>query len=151
MYEGIVFLKWSKACLVNGIMTFLFFFFQIQFASAEIVTDITQKKQWVLWAKPRICVIPLDLSICKMETEIYWVGSKKTNICLRSSEKKTAVHCWDNAQQGHLLQSIVMGKQITYWLAYFGKKEVLVETKIRLISFPQKRARRRRRHIWSLL
>lgn len=151
MRSLLVSLKWLVVRLMNSVIILMCLSLQVQSVYGDILPENPQTKQWMLWAKPRICVIPLDLTLCEMETEIHWTGHTKANICLLSSEKNATVHCWNDAQQGHLLQSITMDKQITYWLAYLGEKEVLVETHIRLISFPQKRARRRRRHIWSLL
>ncbi len=118
---------------------------------AESVSEKNSESFWKLWAKPRICVIPSDHRLCKMETELGWLSFEQADICLSSSEKEAALYCWKNAQGGHLLQSIVTEKPITFWLKRLGEKEVLIKTQIRIIRFPKKQIRRRRRHIWSLL
>lgn len=129
--------------------------FQIQIVHAEDLSDAkseaNRNNPWLLWAKPRICVIPSDRRICKMETDLDWSGFEQADICLSSSEKDSALHCWRDALEGHLAQNIITEKQITYWLNRAGEEEVLVKTQIRIISFPKKQVRRRRRHIWSLL
>jgi hypothetical protein len=129
--------------------------FQIQIVHAESVSEVESEANkynpWLLWAKPRICVVPSDRLICKMETDLGWSGIEQADICLSSSEKDAALHCWRDALKGHLAQNIITEKQITYWLNRAGEEEVLVKTQIRIISFPKKQVRRRRRHIWSLL
>lgn len=106
---------------------------------------------WTLWAKPRICVLPSEHLICKMETDIIWTSKKEDNICLLSSKDNAVLHCWSNASGGQIAQTINSDKQITYWLTHEGEDKVLIKTMIRIIRFPQKRIRRRRRHVWSLL
>ena len=118
---------------------------------AESVSEKNSENFWKLWAKPRVCVIPADHRLCKMETELAWLSFEQADICLSSSEKQAAVHCWKNAQGGHLLQNIMTEKPISFWLNREGEEEVLIKTQIRIIRFPKKQVRRRRRHIWSLL
>ncbi len=86
-----------------------------------------------------------------METDIAWAGFEQTDICLSSSNNKTVLQCWRNALDGHLWQKIITEEPITYWLNRAGENEILIKTQIRIISFPKKQVRRRRRHIWSLL
>lgn len=126
--------------------------FQVQTIHAENSPEASSESPWKLWAKPRICVIPSDRRICKMETDVGWAGFEQADICLSSDDDGVAVlQCWRNALEGSLLQSIMTEKPITYWLNRTGEKEVLIKTEIRIISFPKKQVRRRRRHIWSLL
>jgi hypothetical protein len=147
MHKRKAHLKLSKHCAVSLILLI----FQIQFIHAESLTEAKSNSLWQLWAKPRICVIPSDRRVCKMETDIAWAGFEQTDICLSSSNNKTVLQCWRNALDGHLWQKIITEEPITYWLNRAGENEILIKTQIRIISFPKKQVRRRRRHIWSLL
>ncbi|MCH9698417.1 MAG: DUF3019 domain-containing protein, partial [Gammaproteobacteria bacterium] len=80
-----------------------------------------------------------------------WTGSIIADICLLWSEQTEALQCWNNAQNGQLLQSIDTENAVKFWLSRPGDDQVLVETQIRIVNIPPRRIRRRRRHIWSLL
>ncbi|MCK5828809.1 MAG: DUF3019 domain-containing protein [Methylococcales bacterium] len=127
-----------------------FLFLQIQTALAEPV-DTTDSNSWTIWSKPRICVLPSERLLCKMQTDIFWSGEKEDDICLLSSPNDTILQCWSGAIKGQITQTINSDKQIAYWLTHEGENKVLVKTMIRIIRFPQKKIRRRRRHVWSLL
>ncbi len=141
-------LKFS-ALLRNCIIGFILLFGKP--LQAEPPANADNRTVWQLWAKPRICVMPSNRRQCHMETDIIWSGLKTADICLLSSQKNASLRCWRNAQGGHVLQTIASNKPITYWLTRPGEDKVLVETRIRIVSIPPKRVRRRRRHIWSLL
>lgn len=133
----------------NGAIGLMLLFGKPLYAESPANTETST--HWQLWAKPRICVIPSNRRQCHMETDIIWSGLKAADICLSSSQKENSLQCWHNAQSGHVLQTIASNKPITYWLTRPGEDQVLVETQILIVSVPQKRVRRRRRHIWSLL
>ncbi len=118
---------------------------------AEPSSNLHESNPWKLWAKPRICVLPSKHRLCKMETDIIWLGKNEDDICLLSSQNNAILHCWTNASAGQVVQEINSDKQVTYWLIREGENKVLVKTIIRIINFPQRRVRRRRRHVWSLL
>ncbi|MEE9338280.1 MAG: DUF3019 domain-containing protein [Methylococcaceae bacterium] len=121
----------------------------------SLLADPSSNKQevnsWKLWAKPHICVLPSERRLCKMETDIIWLGKNEDDICLLSSQNNAILHCWTNASSGQVVQEINSDKQITYWLTREGENKVLVKTIIHIVNFPQRRVRRRRRHVWSLL
>lgn len=129
---------------------FCMFLFQAQLLWAEPFNN-TESSTWKLWAKPRICVLPSDHLLCEMETDLIWLGEKEDNICLFSSLNNAILHCWSNAEKGEITQSFKSDKPISYWLTLKGNNKILVKTSIRIIQFPQRKIRRRRRHVWSLL
>ena len=106
---------------------------------------------WTLSIKPRICIMPQNQQLCEMESDIFWSGQTKADICLLSSMQSDNVQCWSNALQGHLIEKIVINKQISYWLSPTGSNKVLVKSQILIVTIPDKNTKRRRRHIWSLL
>lgn len=138
-----------KCC--SQFLGIILFLFSAESLFAETLNNESPTGPWTLWAKPRICVVPSDHLTCKMVTDIYWLGSKTDNICLLSSEDNDILQCWTNASAGQIAQTINSDKQIIYWLSRKGKRKILVKTNIRIVKFPQKRIRRRRRHVWSLL
>ena len=111
----------------------------------------SQENSWQLWAKPRICVMPSNVLMCKMETDFNWTGVEQADICLLSSQQNAILQCWTHTDKGQLLQQIESDKLITYWLSRSNEEEILVKTVVRVVTIPQRSIRRRRRHIWSLL
>ncbi len=109
------------------------------------------ENSWQLWAKPRICVMPSNVLMCKMETDFNWIGVEQADICLLSSQQNAILQCWTHTDKGQLLQQIESDKLITYWLSRFNEDKILVKTVVRVVTIPQRSIRRRRRHIWSLL
>lgn len=126
----------------------LFFLIHNPFVLAE---SNSQENSWQLWAKPRICVMPSNAVLCKMDTDFSWTGVKQTDICLLSSQQNSILQCWTHADRGQSLQQITSDKLITYWLSRSNEDETLVKTVVRVVTIPQRSVRRRRRHIWSLL
>jgi len=120
--------------------------------SAFVIAESNRhENSWQLWAKPRICVMPSNALLCKMETDFNWTGIKQADICLLSSQQNAILHCWTQADRGQLLQQIASDKLITYWLSRSNEDKILVKTVVRVVTIPQRPVRRRRRHIWSLL
>ena len=111
----------------------------------------SHENSWQLWAKPRICVMPSNVLMCKMETDFNWIGVEQADICLLSSQQNAILQCWTHSDKGQLLQQIESDKLITYWLSRSNEDEILVKTVVRVVTIPQRSIRRRRRHIWSLL
>lgn len=111
----------------------------------------SQVDLWELWAKPRICVVSAEKLSCKMDTGIAWLGQQEADICLSSSQQTGVLQCWINASDGEMIQVIDSNKKITYSLTRQGGSQALAEIIIRIVKIPQKKVRRRRRHVWSLL
>jgi hypothetical protein len=111
----------------------------------------SHENSWQLWAKPRICVMPSNVLMCKMETDFNWIGVEQADICLLSSQQNAILQCWTHTDKGQLLQQIKSDKLITYWLSRSNEDKILVKTVVRVVTIPQRSIRRRRRHIWSLL
>ncbi|MCF6202704.1 MAG: DUF3019 domain-containing protein [Methylococcaceae bacterium] len=133
------------------LLSLIVFFCQTPSPLAEPSNSKQGSTPWKLWAKPRICVLPSKHRLCKMETDIFWRGKNEDDICLLSSQDNAILQCWTNASAGQVVQEIYSDKQITYWLTREGENKVLVKTIIHIVNFPQRRVRRRRRHVWSLL
>ncbi len=146
MKKQISLIKWFGL-----ILSLIVIYCQTQSLVAEPLNNRQESNPWKLWAKPRICVLPSEYRSCKMETDIIWLGKNEDDICLLSSQDNAILQCWTNASAGQIVQEINSDKQITYWLTREGEKKVLVKTIIHIVNFPQRRVRRRRRHVWSLL
>jgi hypothetical protein len=118
---------------------------------AETPDNTIEADLWTLLAKPRICVSSTEKLLCKMETDIVWLGQEEADICLSSSKNLDALQCWISSSKGKVFQEINSDKKITYWLTRQGESHALAKIVIRIVKIPQKKIRRRRRHVWSLL
>lgn len=110
-----------------------------------------EQSGWRMEIKPKVCVIPESRSQCEVDAEISWVGKQTANICLLSSEQDAVLQCWNNAIYGSSVESIISSRQVIFHLVPEGKDDVLAECVMWVVTVPEKRTRRRRRHIWSLL
>lgn len=118
---------------------------------AESADSASESDVWELWAKPRICVSSEERLSCEMETDIVWLGEQEADICLSSSIDTDVLQCWVSSSGGEVIQEIDSRKKITYWLTRHGSSQALAKITIRIVKIPQKKVRRRRRHVWSLL
>ncbi len=109
------------------------------------------KPAWQLWAKPRICVLPANKIHCEMETELNWTASLEANVCLSSSQQKKKLHCWQQSINGRLNYLVYTESRVYFWLTYPNESTPLIKTFVHIVNLPEKKIRKRRRRIWSLM
>lgn len=107
--------------------------------------------QWRLWAKPRICVLPANKIYCEMQSQLAWESEGKASVCLFSSQQASDIKCWQEALNGELAYWLRSSTNIDFWLSYPEQEKPLIKTTVHVVNLPERRVRKRRRRIWSLM
>jgi len=104
-----------------------------------------------LVVKPSICVSYDSEMPCKMAMQVSWEGRTEADICLREMMQEPQIHCWENASRGSVDIRYPDTADLVYQLVEESSSAVLAEAQVRIINRDLRSARKRRRHVWSIL
>lgn len=117
------------------------------------VTTMADPDEVVLTARPGLCILQdPELSECMMALELKWNAARDSDLCLYHSRADAPLQCWSSVSNGRFLSKLTSHEDVSYWLQRSHADQQLARITVRVVSLAQRNpARRRRRHVWSVL
>jgi hypothetical protein len=104
-----------------------------------------------LVVRPSICVSYDSEAPCEMAMQISWEGMRPVDVCLKESLREPDIFCWQNARTGSVVVAYSDSSDVLYQLVEESSSFVLAEAEVIIINRDLRSARKRRRHVWSIL
>jgi hypothetical protein len=104
-----------------------------------------------LVVRPSICVSYDSEAPCEMAMQISWEGMRPADVCLKESMREPDIFCWQNARTGSVDVAYSDTSDVLYQLVEESSSFVLAEAEVIIINRDLRSARKRRRHVWSIL
>lgn len=104
-----------------------------------------------LLVRPSICVSYDSESPCEMAMQISWEGMRPADVCLKEALREPDIFCWQNARTGSIDVAYSDTGDVLYQLVDENSSFVLAEAEVIIINRDLRSARKRRRHVWSIL
>ncbi len=120
-------------------------------ASAPLQAAEEVTNAYVLRVRPSICVSYNSDEPCRMALQVSWQGPARAELCLRELLRDPLLQCWQNTGAGVLDIEFANTTDVSYQLEDNLTSNALVESSVKVINRDLRTARKRRRHVWSIL
>ncbi|MBT8145151.1 MAG: DUF3019 domain-containing protein [Gammaproteobacteria bacterium] len=105
----------------------------------------------VLDVKPRLCVMGGDRK-CDASVVAAWRSRQPGAFCLHASGRETPLQCWQEMREGRYLgEHQIDGTLTLILIAATGAEVARSEIEVLASDTSDRRRKRRRRHVWSIL
>ena len=106
---------------------------------------------YVLRVRPSICVSYNSDEPCRMDLQLSWQGPARAELCLRELLRDPLLQCWQNTAGGILDIEFANTVDVSYQLEDNLTSNTLAASSVKVINRDLRTARKRRRHVWSIL
>ncbi len=117
------------------------------------VSPILAALELDLNVNPRLCITDSPDKACKLNLKFHWVADQSGDYCLVDQTNNKNLQCWQQDDNGRWQTKLKVKDQQIFIMADTGKVVPLSHVKIEVLSThtEDRRQRRRRRNVWSLL
>jgi Protein of unknown function (DUF3019) len=109
---------------------------------------------YVLQVRPSICVSYNSDEPCTMTVRARWEGPTSAAICLHELLREPWLQCWQNSSTGSMELPFANTGDVQYQLqdaSTTAASSALATAAVKVINRDLRSARKRRRHVWSIL
>lgn len=106
-----------------------------------------------LTVKPLLCIIDEKNESCDMDFKVDWQSAVTASYCLGDDVGTAPLACWLEQSSGRHLESRVVDEPFSFILSHADDNESVAEVRVDVMSTKttDRRRKRSRRHVWSVL
>jgi len=115
--------------------------------------DVATASSVQLKVKPVLCIIDRRTPSCDMDFLIAWQSPVLGYYCLHNPFVAVPLRCWSEADAGQHEERRIVEKGFMFWMTAEGSDEPVaaVEVEVMTSDTPDRRRKRRTRHVWDIL
>ena len=115
--------------------------------------DAALANEYTLKVKPRLCIVSEEQPACDAPLEAVWAAPASGNYCLYQQGQTQPLQCWNGASAGRYAANTTIRAPLLLQLTNTSDGSTVARAEVEVLSEDNsdRRRKRRRRHVWSIL